>query len=91
MHNCHHRHCTALNLQRKHKNSDPFSRKPLLKKIQDTASARSRVSQEWYHQIEDRWATERALTDVYCIYARTLGTEGCTVVNSWLLHYYSEF
>jgi len=40
-----------------------FHRKTITKKgINGTASAKLRINQQWYHQIENRWATQQAIT-----------------------------
>jgi len=51
-----------------------FHQKTITQKIQGTASAQSRINQEWYHQIENRWATELALIATSFIYPPVLGT-----------------
>jgi len=44
-----------------------FHQKTITQKIQGAASAQSRINQKRYHQIENRWATEQALTQYVTI------------------------
>jgi len=58
-----------------------FHQQTITQKIQGTASAKLRINQQWYHQIENRWATQQAITQKVTF-----------IHDRWALKiYYSQF
>ena len=57
--------------------------KTITQKIQGTASAKLRINQQW-------WQLNKQLLKKLHL-STTVGHKRFTIVNSWLLHCYSEF